>query len=167
MTTYALSSRFWNLFWLVASLIPVIALGSRLLALGVSGRLGEEPTSGLFLIAFGSIFFVLGSVVMAWQVHEVRISGNGMIEIARALSTTGFDAREVRQLEGRHHRGYDNEQEWKLHITWASGMATVDEFHNVREFADRIEALNPTVKITGIWPMGAPEPVSRAGRVRS
>jgi hypothetical protein len=165
MTTYAVSSRFWNLFWLVVTLIPTIGIWGRLLALAASGRWRDEPTGGLIGSAIGGVVFLLASAAMAWRIHEVRITGSGRIEIARTIITTRFDTREIRQLEGKFHRGYDNEEEWKLHISYAGGKATIDDFHNVRDFVDRIEAINPMVQITGIWPMGAPEAPSRAGGV--
>jgi len=159
MMTYSINSQFWNLFWTVAAGFPGIAIVCGVLASGVSGRLPESPMGRLIGAMFGGAIFLVTSVGMAWRIHEVRISGIGRIELARTITTTGFAALEVRQLEGTYQRGYDNVQEWKLHIIWASGKVTVEEFPHARDFANRIEALNPAVAITGIWPMSAPEPL--------
>ena len=128
MMTYSINSQFWNLFWTVAAGFPGIAIVCGVLASGVSGRLPESPMGRLIGAMFGGAIFLVTSVGMAWRIHEVRISGIGRIELARTITTTGFAALEVRQLEGTYQRGYDNVQEWKLHIIWASGKATVEEF---------------------------------------
>jgi hypothetical protein len=174
MTTYALGSRFWNLFWLFLMFIPIVSLAVMPVGL-IVGLIGAivhggwpHPAKDVLLVAVLAAawgLIVLAAFTLARSIVAIRVTSIGAVEFVRTLGRTEVPASAVRQLEGRYQRGYNNEQEWKLHIVWVGGEATVDQFHNVLDFANRIEALNPSVEITGIWPMGPPEPLKARSAV--
>lgn len=160
MAAYTLESRFWNCFWMAVLIIPALPLILALVALIVSGgRVDTSPSLPGVLPSIGLIIMgvaaLAGLVGLARRIHEVRVTSAGMVTFARTVGRTTVPARTIRLLEGKYVRGYDGE-EWVLEITHAGGRVRLDAFAEVRDFAERIEALNPAVGIFGTWPMGPP-----------
>ena len=115
----------------------------------------------LFLVAFG--LFEIGRAQLR-DVCLIRVEEVGTIEFVSVRGETKVRARDIRILEARHHRGYDDVVSWSLHVHHAGGQIGCGQFPDVLDFVDRVRALNPRVEVRGEWPMDAPPPrQERAG----
>ena len=156
MSHYDVRSRADVLVWAYL----IVAIGSVSFVLPSAADTGKPSPVG---IAFGLLSLGFG-IWMTRTVCSIQLRPDGLVEFRRAIGTTAIPARDIRMLEGKLVSGYDG-KEWKLFVQHANGTVKIDEFANARLFADRVQALDPRVGITGTWPMGPPEALTRDRRV--
>lgn len=112
-------------------------------------------TAILILVALGLL--AIGRAELR-EVCLVRVEDGGTIQFVKVRGETRIRARDIRILEARHHRGYDDVITWSLRVHHAGGHIGCGQFPGVLDFVDRVRALNPRVEVRGEWPMAAPPP---------
>ena len=160
MAIYSLHSRS------PAIVMTVIVTGIGLGVFGLFGRSffadGESRLSAgsswfaVVVVTFFCGIWVLGGLSFLRSVREIRAHDDGMIEFVRVMGSTTVDARDIRCLDGAYRRDYDGDLFWRLKIACRGGTFTFNQFLDVMEFVERVRAQNPTVEITGLWPMTSP-----------
>jgi hypothetical protein len=115
----------------------------------------------LFLVALG--LFRIGRAQLR-EVCLIRVEAAGTVEFVGVKRATTVRARDIRILEARHDRGYDDVITWSLQVHHAGGRIGCGQFPGVLDFVGWVRALNPRVEVRGEWPMDASPPrQERAG----
>lgn len=132
---------------------------------GVSGLLGisagiysPDTPERVFGALIGIAFLGFGLSCLR-EIHEIRVTHEGEITFVRVVGEIRVRAADIRRLEGRYVADY-SDPSWSLPVHCMSSgrkrKVELCEFDDVRAFAERVQALTPSVEITGTWPMRAP-----------
>jgi hypothetical protein len=152
MTIYRLEGRIGRL--IVGGVFGIAGLG--LLILALLAAVGPDASASFAIAAlFGGLVVLVVVFAMVRQVVEIRLADRGTIDFIRPIGTTRVTARDIRVLEGKLGSSY-GETTWSLCIHHAGGSMTFGQFERVMDFVGQIRAQNPSVEISGVWPMGPP-----------
>ena len=141
----------------LAFVLYTIALGA-----GVLPRTdGDEQGIAFFLFLFSLPTLYFGISCLR-QVRAIRMTADGTVVFARALGKTRTAAHRIHWLEGIYKSDYDGKPEWWLRIRYSGRLRErridVPEFDGVTVFAAQVQAHNPSVRITGLWPLSVHRP---------
>jgi hypothetical protein len=152
MTIYRLEGRIGRL--VVGGVFGIAGLGLLVVALRVA--VGPDASASFTITAlFMGLVVMVFVVAMVREVIEIRLASNGIIDFVRPIGTTRIPVRHVRVLEGELGSSY-GKTIWKLRMHYAGGSVTFGQFERVMDFVRQIRAQNPSVEISGVWPMGPP-----------
>jgi hypothetical protein len=135
----------------------VILVGASTVAGVIAYWVGPARGSGTPIHYMVMLIAVIVIVAALHPVYQIRVTDDGHVSFTRMWGrTTTVAARDIHELEGRYQHAYDGDHHWHLRIRYRAGMVTCDAFEDVLGFIGEVQRHNPTVEITGLWPMGFP-----------
>lgn len=151
MQTFRVEKRRSLLTWAVLFL----ALGACITLMGLSALRQLNP-AGLIAIAMGLYVLYWAWAYALWAPYEIRVAADGVLTFRRPLGRTRVAMRDIRTIEGVMERDFDGDPEWYMDVRRGRRRIRVASFDDAPAFLALVQSYNPTVSITGLWPMPAP-----------
>lgn len=152
MRIYPIGSRFGRLA--VAAVFAIAGIGFIGVALASATQsdrsIGPAIVSGIVGLAA-----LVVATLMLRPVVEIRLAEDGTVELIRPIGKTMLSVWQIWELEGQLGTDY-GKTVWSLRIRQAPGTMTIAEFEHAMDFVRRVKKQNPSVEISGVWPMGPP-----------
>jgi hypothetical protein len=139
---------------LVGSLFAGIGIVSIVRDL-VTGRLVQSgPNIGMLIGgAIGGAAFYLGWLYVWRRACEVRLPGDGSVELAGVFHCCKVTGSELLELERATAKiGFEDGDTRELRVRSRRGTMLVPYFDDIEQLVGDIQAQNPHIAVTGSWP---------------
>jgi hypothetical protein len=141
---------------LVGSVFAGIGIASIVRDL-VAGRLVQNgPNIGMLIGgAIGGAALYLGWLYVWRRACEVRLPGDGTVELAGVFHCSKVPGSELVELERSTAKiGFEDGDARELRMRSRRGTMLVPWFDGIEQLVSDIQAQNPHVTVTGAWPSG-------------
>jgi hypothetical protein len=149
---YPIGSRFGRLA--VAAVFAIVGIGFIGVAL-VSATQSDSSIGPAIVSGIVGLAALVVATLMLRPVVEIRLAEDGTVELIRPIGKTMLSVWQIWVLEGTIGSDYGRTI-WSLRVQHTRGAMHFGEFRTVKHFAHRVKTLNPSVEISGVWPMGPP-----------
>jgi hypothetical protein len=139
---------------LIGSLFAAIGIGSIVSDL-VAGKLVQHSSNitALFCGAIGGAAAYLGWLYVWRRVCEVRLPGDGSVELVGAFRQSKIAGSDLLELERSTAKiGFEDGDARELRVRSRRGTMLVPYFDDIEQLVGDIQAQNPHIAVTGAWP---------------
>ena len=154
MWSYSVQSPFKSVGWAILCVFTVVSSIPIVLDAAAGGLLW------LLLALTVSLAFLAFAILLLREVYEIDMTDQGAVVFMCLLGATCIEAQQIDHLEGVFMADYNADKQWYLRIRFNldSREQHIDlpQFDSVGAFVAQVQKLNPSVRLTGLWPMGAP-----------
>lgn len=139
---------------LFGGLFAVVGIGSIVRDL-VTGELVQHGPTIVAPIsaAIGGAAVYLGWLYIWRRVYEVRLPGDGSVELAGVFHSSNVTGSELLELRRQTAKiGFEDGDARELCVRSRQGTMVVPWFDGIEQLIGEIQAQNPHIEVTGAWP---------------